>query len=82
MVKYEMISGNENDIPVSWKVCMIKGMFSDSNNIFLWHESEGTNIKCFKEKKNQRIQNRAARIYPYLARLHWLPVHQRVISNY
>ena len=29
------------------KMCIVKGILSDSNNIFLWHESEDMNIKSF-----------------------------------
>ena len=29
---------------------MVKGIFSDSNNIFLWYESEDTNKKCLFPK--------------------------------
>ena len=54
--KYRLVYGlepgvwNRNLKHFTLKSCIIKGIFSDSNNIFLWHDSEDINKKSLFPK--------------------------------
>ena len=50
MVQDHMVRTIYKSRPESHMYIILKGTFSDSNNIFLWHESESINKKSLFQK--------------------------------